>query len=110
MRTAIAPPVWRGAPSLGLECDLLVRRRPRIVRDEAEARLGHARAVRTQGGELPQRQIYGFIVDQLLNAVQDRLAPLRIELRRLLLEKVVDVGIGAVRIHAARGREHFEAG
>src|SRR5262249_2265776 len=95
---------------LRLELDLLIRRRPRIVQDESEARLGHARTVPTQGGELPQWEIHGLVVDQLLDAVQERLALLWIELGRLLLEEVVDVGISAVRVRAARGREHLEPG
>jgi hypothetical protein len=48
-------------------------------------------------------------VDELLDAVQRGLAPLRVEIARLLQEEPVDVGIASVDVGAARGDERFDS-
>src|SRR6266705_1817964 len=92
------------------ESQVLVRGRPRIVGDEPEPRLGDARTVPLQESELPDRQVHGLLVDQLLDAMQDRLALLAVELDRLLSEEAVDVPIAYVGVDAARDRERLEPG
>src|SRR5206468_6633247 len=92
-------------PLLALELQLLVGRRPRIVGDEAKPGLRNPWAVRLQKGQLPDRQVHDLLVDQLLDAMQHRLALLRVELGRMLPEESVDIGIAAVGVRAARGRE-----
>src|SRR2546430_12176952 len=73
--------------SLRLELHVLVRRRPGIVRDEPESRLRHASAVSLQHGELPDREVHDLVVHQLLDALEERLALLRIQLARLIAEE-----------------------
>src|SRR6266581_2841797 len=107
------PQSRRHSPSLRplrLELQVLVRRRPRIVRDEAEPRLLHTWADPLQKGELPDRKDHGLFVDQLLDAMEERLPLFRIELARLLLEEPVDVGISPVGVGAARDDERLDAG
>src|SRR5438034_3300839 len=104
------PPARSFLRSLRLELQVLVRRRPRIVRDEAEPRLLHTWADPLQEGELPDGKDHGLLVDQLLDAMEERLALLRIELARLLLEEPVDVGISPVGVGAARDDERLHAG
>ena len=48
-------------------------------------------------------------MDQLLDAVERRLPPLRIEQRGLLLDQPFDVGIAPVRERAARRDERVQA-
>src|SRR5712692_1334113 len=126
--TLVAPRQSRGAPrntptgpsrrenpagqtaSSHLELQVLVRGPPRIVGDEPEPRLRDARTVPLQEGQLPDRQIHGLLVDQLLDAMQDRFALLPVELARLLSEEAVDVLIAPVRVEAARDRERLDPG
>src|SRR6266849_8824974 len=96
--------------SLRLELQVLVRRRPRVVRDEAEPRFRHARTDPLQEGELPDRKDHGLVVDQLLDAMEERLALLRVELTRLLLEEPVDVGVSPVGVGATRDGERLDPG
>src|SRR5437899_3892430 len=79
-----------------LEPDLLVRVRKRVAGDEAERRLLEARPVAAQEGGLEERCEHGALVHELLDAVQHRLALLRIELDRLLAEQPVDGRIAAL--------------
>ena len=51
-----------------------------------------------------------LLVDELLDAVQERLALLAVQLARLLLEQPVDVGVAAVGVGAARDDEGLEPG
>src|SRR3989441_6542717 len=88
-----APTLPRSARSLPLELHVLVRRRPRIVGDEAHPRFRDARTHSLQEGQLPDRKDHGLVVDQLLDAMEGRLSLLRVELTRLLLEEPVDVGV-----------------
>src|SRR2546430_12413905 len=104
------PTLRRSARSLPLELDVLVRRRPRIVGDEAEPRFRDARTHSLQEGQLPDRKDHGLDVDQLLDAMEKRLALLRVELTRLLLEEPVDVGVPPVGVGAARDHERLQPG
>src|SRR5262249_17935927 len=52
---------------------------------------------------------YRLVVDELLDAVQRRLAPLLVELGALLAEEPVDVRVAAVHVRAARGDEGFDS-
>src|SRR3989442_6334215 len=92
-----------------LEPDLLVRVRKRVAGDEAERRLLEARPVAAQEGGLEERCEHGALVHELLDAVQHRLALLRIELDRLLAEQPVDVRIAAVGPDASGDDEGFDA-
>jgi hypothetical protein len=55
---------------ISFELQVLVRGRPRIVGDEPEPRLRDAWTVPLQQGELPDRQVHGLVVDQLLDAMR----------------------------------------
>src|SRR5207253_8178922 len=79
--------------SMSLQPQVFVRRGERPAGDEPETRLGHARALRVNEAELPDRSIDRPLVDELLDPVEDRLASLPVELPGLLSEKPVDVGI-----------------
>src|SRR3989441_6211327 len=117
-RSTNAPRRWRrraptlpsSARSLPLELHVLVRRRPRIVGDEAEPRFRDARTHSLQEGQLPDRKDHGLVVDQLLDAMEKRLSLLRVELTRLLLEEPVDVGVPPVGVGAARDHERLQPG
>src|SRR5262249_714285 len=77
--------------------------------DETEARLRHARAGGVDEAELPDRRVDGFVVDELLDPVERRLAPLTVELAGLLSDEPVDIGIAAVDVGTAGGDERLEA-
>ena len=49
-------------------------------------------------------------MDDLLHLVQDLLARFAVELGRLLLEQLVEIGVAAIRVDAALHGEYFEAG
>src|SRR5262245_6979368 len=91
----------RGGERTSFELHVLVGSRPRIVGDEPEARLGHARAVALQKGELPDREVHDLFADELLDAVEDHLALLPIQLGRLLPEEAVNVRIAPISVDAA---------
>src|SRR5438876_5335505 len=96
--------------SLPLQLHVLVRRRERPAGDETKAGLRHARAVSVDEAQLPDRRVHGLVVDELLDPVQHRLAPLAIQLGALLPEEPVDVGITSVDVGAAGGHEGLDAG
>src|SRR5438445_10548185 len=79
---------------------VFVRRGERPARDESESRLGHARTVRVDEAELPDRGIHRLVIDELLDPVQGRLAALSIDLAGLLAEEPVDVGATTVDVGA----------
>src|SRR5712691_12825001 len=117
LRTARAKPAleaehsfWEAMRLLALEPQVLVRRGVRVPRDEGEARLCHARPVAVEEGQLPDGCEHRLVVDELLDAMEDRLPLLRVDLARLLLDEPLDVGIGAVGEGAARGHEGVDAG
>src|SRR5439155_10204750 len=60
--------------------------------------------------ELPDRREHRLLVDELLDAMERRLAALLVELGTLLPEEPVDVGIAAVHVGAPRGHEGLEPG
>src|SRR5262245_48335205 len=93
-----------------LEFHVLVWRRPRVIRDEAEPRFRDVRTDSLQESELPDRQEHRLVVNQLLDAMEHCLALLRIELARLLSEQAVDVGVAAVGERATRDHERLQPG
>src|SRR2546428_410302 len=102
-----APPV---RTLLGLELQVLVGRRESVTGDEPEPRLFHAPAPARDEGELVDRRGHCALVDELLDALQDRLALRTIELGGLLLEETVQIGVAAVRERAIRDDAGLEAG
>src|SRR5262249_11354214 len=78
-----------------LELQVLVRRRIREQRDEAQARLLDARTDPVQEAQLPERRVQHAVVGQALDLLEQGLAPLGIELARLLDEEIVHVGVAA---------------
>src|SRR3989442_9006983 len=64
---------WRSSKRRLLEPDVLEGRGVEVVRDEAEARLGHAGADAVQEGRLEQRQENPPLVHELLDLFQGRL-------------------------------------
>jgi hypothetical protein len=77
--------------------------------DEGEARLGHPWPIAIEECQLPDGREHRTLVDHLLDAMQDRLTLLGIELRRLLPDKSLDVGIAAVGEGASCSDEGVEA-
>ena len=59
--------------------------------------------------ELPDRRVDGFVVHELLDPVERRLAPLPIELAGLLPDEPIDIGIAAIDVGATSGDEGLEA-
>src|SRR5262245_27513573 len=100
----------RAAVRPSLELDVLVRGRPRIIGDEAEAGLGDAGAVALQERQLPDRQVHRLVVDELLDAVKDRFALLAVQLAGLLGEEPVDVRIASISVAPGRDGERLEPG
>src|SRR4029434_2054908 len=95
--------------SLPFEFHILVRRRVDVASDESDPRLLHPGPHAIQGGVLPDRRDHHLLVQELLDAVQDRLALLRIELACLLPKEPVDVGIAAVNVGAASNHQGLES-
>src|SRR5215475_13145050 len=85
------------APSF-LEPEILVRRRVREERDQAESRFLDAGADAIQEAQLPQRSEHDALVGQSLDLMQQRFTTLGIELAGLLDEEVVHVGVATVRV------------
>src|SRR5712692_9947248 len=78
---------------LALEPQVLVRRGVRVPRDEGEARLCHARPVAVEEGQLPDGREHRLVVDELLDAMEDRLPLFRVDLARLFLDEPLAVWI-----------------
>src|ERR1700686_520657 len=93
-----------------LQGDVLVGRGVGETGDQPEPRLAHPRADAVDKGQLPDRRVDRPLVDRLLHLVQDRLAFLMIELDRLLLVELVEIGVAAVNKNAALGDMSLEAG
>src|SRR6185436_14406192 len=66
-------------------------------------------AVAVQERELPDRREHRLLVDHPLDALERRLAPLRIVLARLLAHEALDVRVAAVREGAAGRHEGVES-
>src|SRR5262249_55535561 len=105
-----ARPMIMKVLSLRLELHVFVGPRERKPGDEPEPRLLDPWPEAAHRGELPDRGEHRLLVHELLDPVQGRLAALAVELRRLLPEEPVDVGIAAVDVSAAGHDEGFEAG
>src|SRR5207245_9789089 len=96
------------APRSRLQPDVRVGPGVGEARNGAEAGFLAARAHAVEERQLPDRRVDHALVDELLDPVQHRLAPLVIELCRLLAEQAVDVGVAAVDVGAARGDERLQ--
>src|SRR5262249_24410368 len=106
--------MWSSVTSGGgclfrLERDVLVRRRVGVARDQSEPGLADAWAHPVQERELPDGRIDDALLDELLDPLQGRLAPLDVGLRGLLAEEAVEIGIAAVDVGAILDHEGFEA-
>src|SRR5262245_37315977 len=86
-----------GPALLLLEGHVFVGGRPGIRVDLQQGRLGHPRADAARPDVLPDRPEPHPLVQELLDLVEHRLALLAIRLAGLLLEQVVDIGIGTAR-------------
>src|SRR6266404_1688539 len=93
-----------------LQLEVFVGRGIRVVGNEGETRFRHPRAVPVDERQLPDRRDHGLLVDELLDAVQDRLPPLPVELARLLLYEALDVRVASVGERAAGRHEGVEPG
>src|SRR2546430_2331494 len=93
---------------LSLEPHVLVRGGERVAGDQTETRLFHSRPVAAHQAELKDGRDHRLLVDELLDAVQRRLAPLLVELGALLAEEAIDVRVAAVYVRAARRDEGFD--
>src|SRR5262245_38806493 len=115
-RPRISPmgsPSWRrmqyhGEVSPGFQPDILERRRERIARDEADPGLLHPRPDAAEAGDQPDRGKHHLLMDELLDAVQGRLASFRLQLGRLFAEEPIDVGVAPVSVRAASGDERLD--
>src|SRR5438105_13773005 len=94
---------------LSLESHVLVRGGERVAGNQPETRLLHSRPVAAHQADLNDGRDHRLVVDQLLDAVQRRLAPLLVELGALLAEEPIDVRIAAVHVRAARRDEGFDS-
>src|SRR5439155_911722 len=74
---AVAPCPTVEIRLFALEPQVLVRRGVRVPRDEREAGLRHARPVAVEEGQLPDGREHRLVVDELLDAMEGRLPPLR---------------------------------
>src|SRR5262245_51995988 len=96
--------------SLGAQLDVLVRGGEAVAGEESQARLLHARADTMEEAEIPDGREHRPFVHELLHPVQDRLALGPVQLRRLLPEQAIDVGVPAVGVGAARDRIGLQPG
>src|SRR5580765_4504038 len=93
-----------------LESHILVRSREYVAGDQADSRLLDPWPHAAESGVQPDGRHDRLVVDHLLDSVQGRLAPLRIELTRLLTEEPVDIGIASVDVGATGGHEGLDPG
>src|SRR5262249_11026583 len=91
--------------SLARQSKVFVRARIGLSGDEPEPRFLNPRAEAAEERLLPQRRVDRPLVHELLDLVQRRRAPRRVEFGRLHGEERVDVGIAAVDVGAALGDE-----
>src|SRR5215470_19253039 len=94
--------------SSAFQLHIFVWCRERVTGDEPDSRFLDARAKAAEAGVEPDRRDHRLLVDQLLESMQGRLAALGIELRRLLQEEPVDVGIASVHVGTTRGDEGLD--
>src|SRR5262249_15186974 len=101
-------PTRRTPPSPRLEPDLLVGRGKEVTGDQAQPRLRDPRSPCVEDGDLPDRRDRDALVDELLDSMQDGLAPLAVALRSLFLDEPLDVRVAPVRVEAAGGDERVD--
>src|SRR5688572_6615381 len=99
----------RRLTSLLLDSHVFVRRGVGMPGDQAEAGLLDARADTVEERELPDRRVNDLVVEQLLHAMENRLALLAVELVGLLPVEAVEVGVAPVRVRPARHHEGLHA-
>src|ERR1051325_5496217 len=100
-----------GAPFLsGFQRDVLIGPGIGKSRDQPKAGFSNPRPVPVDEGELPDWCVDRALVDGLLHLFEDRTALLLVELSALLFEHLVEIGIAAISVHAARDRHLFEPG
>src|SRR6266850_6826869 len=75
-----------------LQLQILVRRGVRIAPDQADARLLEARPDPPGERQLVDRNVRHPVVENLLDLMDQGLAPLHVGLARLTLEQVLDLG------------------
>src|SRR5262245_62477368 len=78
-----------------LEPEILIGRRVGVAADEVDPRLLDPRTDTPDERELVDRHVGHAIVEDLLDPMQQRLPPLRVELARLTVEEVLDLGKNA---------------
>src|ERR1051326_1662188 len=88
--------------------EILVGTRIGVAGNEPEPRFLDPRADTAEERLLPQGRVDRPLVHELLNLVQRRRAPCRVEFGRLLGEQRVDLGIAAVDVDAALGDASLE--
>src|SRR5206468_5923765 len=91
-----------GGQSPSLEPYVFVRRGERVPGDQPETRLLHSRPVAAHQANLDDGRDHRLLVDQLLDAVQRRVAPLLVELYPLFAEETIDVRVATLHVRAAR--------
>src|SRR3989442_3216316 len=99
-----------GLMSFALQLHVFVGCRERVAGDEADAGLVDTRAHAVQPGVQPDGRDHRLVVNELLDPVQHRLAPLGVELGGLLPEEPVDVRVAAGDVGTAGGHERLDAG
>src|SRR5207247_9298385 len=80
----------------------------RVPGDQPVPRALPLRPVAAHQADLGDGRGHRLLVDELLDAVQCRLAPLLVELGALLAEEPIDVRVAAVNVRAARRDEGFD--
>src|SRR5262249_24262572 len=83
---------------LRLERDVLVRRRVGVARNEPERGFADARADPVEERELPNGRVDYALMDELLDPLPGRLAPLGVGFRGLLAEEAVEIRIAPIHI------------
>src|SRR5262245_22917264 len=96
--------------SLASQLHVLVGPREPPGFEETEPGFFHARPDAVEEGEVPDRREHRPLMDDLLDPVEDHLALRAIQLRGLLTEEAVDVGVASVRVRAAGDGEGLEPG
>src|SRR3989449_10580099 len=109
-RAIVAVALLVSPASLAFQLHVLVRRGEDVADDESDPRFLHPRSQAVHAGVQPDRRDHHLVVDELLDPVQDRLAPLRVQLVRLFAEEPIDVGVASVGVGATPGQEGLDPG
>src|SRR5262245_52738936 len=94
---------------LRFEFEILVRGGEREIGDQAQTRLGDARSVRTDRRKLPDRGEHGLVVDEPLDALEERATGLRVGGGRHFAPEIFDLGIASVDVRAPRGHPGLQS-